>query len=355
MSGPKCGDYTLIERERRRIQEENRRKIELNLKYEKINKFINKLKVKVDNLQNYIDNNENAIEDKYTLNSIKELITRLKEKKYMHNKMPANLNELLIEEKKAEKEIEELENLEKEINRDSSILTRKIEKEEEIKLEIQDISERTIDINFSIKPNDERKEKYEKYLIYAKECNLKKTKELKEFNNLEDLQKEIDKLEEKYNKKAEEEYIEQSVNEVMKELGYDIISSDILSDYEESENIEHKAIYAFEDDTGIEVFSSDSGTLMMEVVNISEYTKEISEDDRNLAFEKMQKFCEKYPVIIEKLKEKGIELKNIEYMPPDKSFTKKVIVSNKDKFKNKKESNMINKRRKKQNGLYKSM
>lgn len=353
MSGPKCGDYTLIDRERRRIQEENRRKIELSLKYEKISKIINQLKNTMEVTERYIEKNRNLINDQYTLKSIEELKVTFRNKLKRNNVVPSGINEIMLEDKKAEMELMELQELLNNINRDSSIIMQKKEEEKRLELNIQDVKSREINIGFS----DIVQEKYDEYVVYSKQCNLEETKQLREFKNTEEIQEEINRLEEKHNKEAEEKYIEQSINEIMEELGYEIITSDTLNELNENEDeyIKRKAIYSFEDETGIEVFSSESGTLMMEVVNLSENNKEITEKDEELAFEKMQSFCKKYPIIIEKLREKGIELKNMECMPPDKSFTKKVVVENNHKNEMQKESSSIMKRRKNKNGFYKSM
>lgn len=371
MSGPKYGEYELMIRERLRIEEENRRAIlkkkeERKSLYEReksgqLNKMLND---KITKLQKSIEKNSNTVLKNFTYSEEKNVEIDLKrettDNRTVKEELKNTKNKKVYEEYNKEKELaeEQLIYEEENIEQDSiikSIYSKEIqgfksrldliENQDDIKIKLQEINRLIEQINLlqtEISTNREYiLDKYEEYMVYIEECS---ENNVKTFKSIKELETEIEKLKNKYNKLAEEEYIEKSVNEVMQELGYDIILSETLENIEIDSEDKMGNVYSFEDETGIQVFTSDSGTIMLEVVNISDNTVEITESDRELAVNKMKSFCDKYPLIIEMLKDKGINVENIECKPIDEKFTKKIVIPNADK----KEKNINNweKRRK---------
>lgn len=140
------------------------------------------------------------------------------------------------------------------------------------------------------------------------------------FETVEELEVLVSKLKQDYAHNEESKYISNSFQEVMQEMGYDLLSSEIL---ERTDLCTEHDIYAFDDDSAINAYISDNGALMLEVVNLGN-DSELTEADRDLAYREMNYFCDAYPEIIERLGEKGIHLRNQRRLPPNRALAKKI-------------------------------
>lgn len=196
--------------------------------------------------------------------------------------------------------------------------------------------------------NKKNKTEYEaKYALYEVLCkNLNKEKTLVKVKEIIDINKELILIEQEVNRlkkeleeKEDYNYIVDSINEVMVEIGYDIISSDVMKKVNRTiiDNI-----YNFDDNNVLNVFTSDTGTIMFEVTGISNEKKEMSSLDKLKIKESMDDFCDKYSVIKEKLAERGILFGKENLKPAEEKYARirvvseeKYKVSNKISVKNK--------------------
>lgn len=186
-----------------------------------------------------------------------------------------------------------------------------------------------------------------KYSLYEALCeklniekSLEKSKEISQINkDLSLIDEEVNRLENLLKEKEDYDYIVDSINEVMKELGYDIISSDIMRKVNRTivDNI-----YKFDDKNVLNVFTSDTGTIMFEVTGISNEKKEISSLDKLKIKESMNDFCSKYSVIKEKLAEKGILFGKENLKPAEEKYAR-IRVVNEEKYKVSNKSNVKSK------------
>jgi hypothetical protein len=119
-----------------------------------------------------------------------------------------------------------------------------------------------------------------------------------------DLTQEIKRCQSRLTKKEEAEYIAASINEVMAELGYEIVATDFLRT-PKRDIIHH--IYEFEQGNVVNVFSSDNGSLMFEVTGVKA-TNDLTELEKLKIKEGMESFCSKYDEIKKRLLSKGIEI-----------------------------------------------
>jgi len=140
------------------------------------------------------------------------------------------------------------------------------------------------------------------------------------------LQEETKHLEQVWARRDEAAYISESVNEIMKELGYDVIATDLMSTSHQDLYVHD--IYGMKDGNAVNVFSSDSGNLLFEVTGISSQKREPSSLEKLKIKESMESFGEQYDIVREKLKERGIELKKENIKPPDEKLARIIDIGN---------------------------
>ena len=177
------------------------------------------------------------------------------------------------------------------------------------------------------------------YMEYKAYCQILKLppKEIGKFFDTHAILAEKKLLQANYQEANEREYIIAGVNDVMKDLGYNIISSEYVSKRQDN-------LYEFTNEAGIEVFVSDDGTIMMQVVAMGD-NEDLSGRERQNLVNQMANFCERYPDIKNALKAKGIILKQEKMLPANAEFAKKVNIGR-----------SLGKKRRKANGVaYKKM
>ena len=163
----------------------------------------------------------------------------------------------------------------------------------------------------------EAKKSVKVYMDYKALCKILKLppKDMGLFADTRNMSAEFEFLQAKYSELNEREYISDGVNDVMRDLGFDIISSEYVEKRQDM-------LYEFADDAGIEVFVSDDGTVMMQVVAVGDDENLTGKETQNLVG-RMADFCERYPAIKNALKSKGILLKQEKMHPPHAAFAKK--------------------------------
>ncbi|WP_139488213.1 hypothetical protein [Brevibacillus dissolubilis] len=140
------------------------------------------------------------------------------------------------------------------------------------------------------------------------------------------LESQITALQEQLRKKEEQEYIAETVNEVMRELGYEIIATDTIQT--PKRNVLHN-MYGLADNTAVNVMTSDNGSILFEVTGYSDEPRELTSRDKLQIKESMELFCTNYSAVREKLMEKGIVIANENLAPPDEKYARIVDTRNK--------------------------
>lgn len=202
----------------------------------------------------------------------------------------------------------------------------------------------------STKENYERKlkvyEKFEERITEYEALTELLNIEPKDFHfeehSVEQIEAEIKQLEEFLQKKAENEVVSESIQEIMEELGYNILASDEIA--LPTREIDHR-IYDFGKDNVINAFTSDNGTVLFEVMGVKKEDEEMTQMEKLRVKEGMDEFCSAFPVIQHKLKEKGIQTKLIRSSPADVRYARAIDV---DKVRRKKKDNRSKRRTKQQ-------
>ena len=144
--------------------------------------------------------------------------------------------------------------------------------------------------------------------------------------SVEKLNVEIKRLQKLIEEKTQIEYITQSVDEVMKDLGYDVIATDFLTT-PQKKSIHH--IYEFEQGNVINVYTSDNGSLMFEVSGVKENDEPMTDLEKLKVKESMESFCTKYPEIKGRLRERGIQMNNEDLKPPGIRYARAISLNKK--------------------------
>lgn len=146
--------------------------------------------------------------------------------------------------------------------------------------------------------------------LNEEKCNFSMTEE-----GILHMQAAIDRLE-KITKQRDNQYISNTIDDVMRDMGYDVIG------YAGTRRTgsRHEALYSFNDNTAIRVLVEDN-YLTMEIGGLDNCDREPSEKEAAEQVDDMKKFCSDYKLITEKLKDKGLKLDNEHDLPPNQEYS----------------------------------
>lgn len=138
----------------------------------------------------------------------------------------------------------------------------------------------------------------------------------------------ISELEKEQLEQKEKEYIAQCIDEAMEEMGY------ALSGHREVEKKSGKRfsnkLYKFDEGTAVCVTCSSDGQITMELGLVDTEDRLPTDTESSELKDDMTSFCDEYRKIEEKLREKGVEPKRIQVLPPDAQYAQVINVSDYD-------------------------
>jgi hypothetical protein len=147
------------------------------------------------------------------------------------------------------------------------------------------------------------------------------------FNNgaIDILLEKISQLEKQLLEKKEEEYICNSIDDAMVELGYKTVGARNVT----SKNGRHfrSELYKVDEGTVVNVTYADDGQVTMELGAADVEDRVPTDQEKRSLVEDMTKFCGDYAEVERKLKEKGIEPKRISVLPPYAEYAQIIDVS----------------------------
>lgn len=387
MSGPKYSQAELIERERTRLEEERKTKLEiirceleeskkqLRNEYKKLKELksemflsikdapisdyyveeINKLISQIENINIDISGDRDAIENR--TKQVKELIERFiqNQKKILHKAREYNIiNDISVASKKEQcatgnitfsenikldkyyeivessRLVDDVLERDKKIIRDScnQILAKLEVARKEDLFEIKELCRRLNSKIFQARKMYVRMlDEYDQYACCMQLAGYK-AKLIEEFEDAETIHEEVIRIERILSEKEKLEYISSVISEVMVECGHDVIRSDVMIPNKDDKVCNF--LYELGDEGAINVTISRDGGLIMEVAVTGE-DENFLEIEKEHSVDMMLEFCHQYPEIIDKLRDKGIVFSNMENMPPDKAFAKKIVCERKHK------------------------
>ncbi len=176
---------------------------------------------------------------------------------------------------------------------------------------------------------NEKKRLYDSYLALAVVLDIT-PKNPRDFTSVTELEQEIASLEQQYKKKDEMDYIADQINSVMVDLGYTFVASRVLTKQDKGET--DFSLYKVDDQTGIAVYTDQSGGVMMRMTVLGD-DPTITDADRDFSYQRQIDFCAGHPDLVDALAERGVYLKQKSYQEPDRKHTYKICIAKKDGIK----------------------
>lgn len=145
-------------------------------------------------------------------------------------------------------------------------------------------------------------------------------------NSLNSLRHEVAELESQSAKIEEQQYISESLDQVMRDMGYNVVGSREV--VKKSGRKFRNELYHFSEGSVVNVTYAANGQISMELGGVDTCDREPSEEESSVLCDEMVEFCDEFPEIERKLKEKGVVLMNrISMLPPAEEYAQIINVS----------------------------
>lgn len=143
---------------------------------------------------------------------------------------------------------------------------------------------------------------------------------------LEVLRREVTDLENQYVALEEQRYISESLDQVMRDMGYNVVGSREVT--KKSGRKFKNELYHFSEGAVVNVTYAANGQISMELGGVDTCDREPSEEECSALCDEMVEFCDEFPEIEKRLKEKGVILMNrISMLPPAEEYAQIINVS----------------------------
>ncbi len=140
------------------------------------------------------------------------------------------------------------------------------------------------------------------------------------------LKAEIQRIKEKAAEEDEQAYISECLDEVMEEMGYAVLGSREVT----KKNGRHfrNELYTYGDGTAVNVTYSSDGRIAMELGGVDTADRLPDERETSLLCDSMERFCDDFKEIEERLLVKGVVLKErLSLLPPSPEYAQIINVS----------------------------
>lgn len=178
-------------------------------------------------------------------------------------------------------------------------------------------------IEFAIAKKQEEKSEYtELRTRLVTLCSIAEVEQKKlppDDGNLERLKKSVAELEKQIVAQTEQAYISDCVNEVMSEMGYDIIGN--RSVVKRSGKRFRNELFSYGDGTAINVTYDSEGQIAMELGGIDRTDRIPTAEEADVLQEDMESFCSDFKDFENRLKAKGVMIKSrVSMAPPSAEY-----------------------------------
>ena len=145
-------------------------------------------------------------------------------------------------------------------------------------------------------------------------------------DTLNSLRHEVAELESQSEKIEEQQYISESLDQVMRDMGYNVVGSREV--VKKSGRKFRNELYHFSEGSVVNVTYAANGQISMELGGVDTCDREPSEEESSVLCDEMVEFCDEFPEIERRLKEKGVVLMNrISMLPPAEEYAQIINVS----------------------------
>ena len=140
------------------------------------------------------------------------------------------------------------------------------------------------------------------------------------------LRHEVAELESQSAKIEEQQYISESLDQVMRDMGYNVVGSREV--VKKSGRKFRNELYHFSEGSVVNVTYAANGQISMELGGVDTCDREPSEEESSVLCDEMVEFCDEFPEIERRLKAKGVVLMNrISMLPPAEEYAQIINVS----------------------------
>ena len=168
----------------------------------------------------------------------------------------------------------------------------------------------------------------EQLLRYRTLCDMahQESEKDKTFKDASELETAIQEMERAVVKQKEQEYIADCVDEVMQDMGYDLIGKREVT--KKSGKHFKNELYQFGEGTAVNITYSAEGQISMELGGIAREDRVPTDDETSVLTQDMQTFCGEFAEFEKRMKAKGIIVGNrIALMPPEAEYAAIINVS----------------------------
>lgn len=145
------------------------------------------------------------------------------------------------------------------------------------------------------------------------------------FESIAILKSEITRIKDEAAKDDEQRYISRSVDEVMREMGYDVLGNRNVQK-RNGKRFRHE-LFSFDDGKAVDVTYSSDGRISMELGGLDDTDRTPNSTETAELCDSMEEFCEVYNEIERRLLAKGIVAHRISQFPPKPAYAQIINVS----------------------------
>lgn len=173
---------------------------------------------------------------------------------------------------------------------------------------------------------EEFEELTSKHRYYSEYLGLPVVQFVFSMDKLETLKQEVTELEHQCEQLEEQRHISESLDEVMRDMGYHVVGSREVT--KKSGRKFRNELYHFSEGAVVNVTYAANGQISMELGGVDTCDREPSEAECEALCDEMSEFCGNFQEIEKRLKEKGVVLANrISMLPPVEEYAQIINIS----------------------------
>lgn len=167
------------------------------------------------------------------------------------------------------------------------------------------------------------------YIVLCSQLHIAAKKFIISESGVAELKAEIAKLENELLEDSEQEYIADAIDEVMEEMGYDLIGSREVT--KKSGKRFRDELYTFSEGTAVNIRYDNQGKIAMELGGIDNTDRLPSSSEASRLEDEMVAFCDKFTEFEKRLAQRGIVCKSrISHLPPKAEYAQIINTSDYD-------------------------
>ena len=164
------------------------------------------------------------------------------------------------------------------------------------------------------------------YIVLCSQLHIAAKKFIISESGVAELKAEIAKLQNELLEDSEQEYIADAIDEVMEEMGYDLIGSREVT--KKSGKRFRDELYTFSEGTAVNIRYDSQGKIAMELGGIDSTDRLPSSSEASKLEDEMISFCDKFTEFEKRLAAKGIVCKNrVSHLPPKAEYAQIINTS----------------------------